>query len=107
MAQLSYQQIGDGTDITFAAVGGSGDTVAYDSRGFLQFKNTNGSTRVITLAVPGTNHGTATPDLAVTIAATTGEEYIKVTSDMVDPTTGLIAISYSATSGVTVAAMRA
>lgn len=106
MATLAYQQIGDGADITFAAVGGSGDVVPFDDRGFLEFKNTNGSTRTVTIAIPGTNHGTATPDLAVVVAATTGIEKIKMTADMVDMSTGMISISYSATADLTVAAQR-
>lgn len=106
MALLSYQTIADGNDITFAAVTAGGDTVPFDDRGFLEFKNTNGATRTITVAIPGTVHGTAIPDLAVTIGATTGNEKIKVTRDMIDPATGLISITYSADAGVTVAAQR-
>lgn len=106
MALLSYQTIGDGADITFAAVGASGDTVQYDERGFLEFKNTNASTRTITFAIPGTIHGTAVPDLAVTIAATTGNEKVKVTQDMIDPSDGLIHVTYSDPADVTVAAQR-
>jgi hypothetical protein len=106
MALLSYQTIGDANDITFAAVAAGGDTVPFDDRGFLEFKNTNGSTRTITIAIPGTVHGTAIPDLAFTIGATTGNEKVKVTKDMIDPSTGLISVTYSADSGVTVAAQR-
>lgn len=106
MALLEYQQIGDGTDITFGAVGGSGDTVTYDERGFLEFKNTNASPRNVTIAIPGTIHGTAIPDLTVNVAGTSGNEKIKVTSDMVDPSTGVIAVTYDATAGLTVAAVR-
>lgn len=106
MAQLAIQQIGDGNDITFAAVGGSGDTVAFDDRTFLEFRNTNGSSRTVTIAIPGTVHGTAIPDLAVVVGATTGIEKIKLTPDMVDPSSGNIAISYSATTDLTVAAQR-
>lgn len=106
MALLAAQTIGDGVDITFAAVAAGGDTCVYDDRAFLEFKNTNASTRTITVAIPGTIHGTAIPDLAVVIGATTGNEKIKLTSDMVDPATGLIAITYSADAGVTVALQR-
>lgn len=106
MALLSAQQIGDGVDITFAAVAAGGDTCVFDDRAFLEFKNTNAATRVITVAIPGTIHGTAIPDLAVTIAATTGNEKIKLTPDMVDPATGLIAITYSTDVNVTVALQR-
>lgn len=106
MAQLAFQQIGDGNDITFAAVGGAGDTVAFDDRGFLEFKNTDAASRTVTIAIPGSVHGTAVPDLAVVVAATTGVEKIKLTPDMVDPSSGNIAITYSATANLTVAAQR-
>jgi hypothetical protein len=106
MAQLAFQQIGDGNDITFAGVGGSGDTVPYDERGFLEFKNTNAASRTVTIAIPGTVHGTAVPDLAVVVAANTGIEKIKLTPDMVDLSSGLISITYSATADLTVAAQR-
>lgn len=106
MALLTAQQVGDGVDITFAAVTAGGDTCVYDDRAFLEFKNTNGATRTITVAIPGAIHGTAIPDLAVVIAATTGEERIKLTPDMVDPATGLINLTYSADAGVTVALLR-
>ena len=107
MALLSYQQIGDGVDITFGAVAAAGDTVPYDDRGFVEFKNTNVATRTITFAIPGTVHGTAIPDLAVTIGATAGNEKVKVTQDMVDPSDGLIHVTYSSSgTDVTVAAQR-
>ncbi len=106
MAALAIQQIGDGTDITFGAVGGSGDTVAFDDRAFLEFKNTNAASRTVTVAIPGTVHGTAVPDLAVVVAANTGVEKIKLTPDMVDLTSGVIVITYSATAGLEVAAQR-
>jgi hypothetical protein len=106
MALLTPQAIGDGVDITFAAVAVGGDTCVYDERAFLEFKNTNASTRTITVAIPGTIHGNAIPDLAVVIGATTGNEKIKLTPDMVDPATGLISITYSADAGVTVALQR-
>lgn len=106
MAQLAFQQIGDGVDITFAAVGVSGDTVAFDDRGFVEFRNTNAAARTVTVAIPGTVHGTAVPDLAVIVAATTGIEKIKLTPDMVDPVSGNIAMTYSATADLTVAAQR-
>ena len=106
MAQLAIQQIGDGADPAFSAVGGAGDTVAFDDRTFLEYRNTDAATRTVTVAIPGTTHGTAVPDLAVVVPATTGVKRIKLTPDMVDPTTGNIALSYSATANLTVAALR-
>jgi hypothetical protein len=106
MANLAIQQIGDGVDITFGAVGGAGDTIDFDDRTFLEYKNTDAATRTVTVAIPGTVHGTAIPDLAVIVAATTGVEKIKLTPDMVDPSNGKINITYSATANLTAAAQR-
>ena len=100
------QQIGDGVDITFAAVAAGGDTCAFDDRAFLEYKNTNAATRTITVAIPGTIHGTAIPDVAVVIAATTGNEKIKLTQDMIDPADGVIHVTYSSDVNVTVALQR-
>ena len=77
MALLSYQTYGSYTGAlpTFGAASTS-DTIAPNERGFLWYKSTQGTTEVITVVVPGTTFGQNNPDIAVTIAATTGEEVI-------------------------------
>ena len=107
MALLSYQQIGiTGPAITPVTPAAS-DTIAPDERGFLLYENTNAATRDITVVVPGTLYGQARPDIVRTIAATTGRALIgPLVADLADPTTGLITITTSAQTGVTVAACR-
>lgn len=107
MALLTPQQITiTGAAITPVAASAS-DTVKPDSRLFLLYKNTNAATRDITVVVPGTRFGQPNPDVVITIAATTGEEFIgPITRDFADPVTGLATITTSAQTGLTVAAVR-
>jgi hypothetical protein len=91
---------------TFAAAA-SGDTAKTGSGYFLVVRNTNAATRTVTIAVPGnTSYGEAMPDKAYVVAATTGEEWIPLLDDYRDPTTGLAAISYTATTDVTRAVVK-
>lgn len=107
MALLSPQQITiTGTDITYGAANAS-DTLVPDERAYLHYKNTNASTRTVTVVVPGTTFGQANPDVAVTLGATTGDEKIgPLPASLADPATGLITVTVSATAGVTVALCR-
>jgi len=107
MALLTPQQIAiTGPAVTHDPAGAS-DTIRPDGRVFLWYKNTNGATRNITVVVPGSEYGQARPDIVATIAATTGEELIgPLPRDLADPTTGLITVTTSAQTGLTVAAVR-
>ena len=109
MALLAPQQIKiTGPSITLAAAN-STDTVVPDERVFLWYKNTNAATRTITLVTPTKldQFGQNLPDVVVTIAATTGEELIgPITQDFLDPATGVATVTLSATTNVTVAAVR-
>jgi len=107
MALLTPQQIAiTGPAVTLAAASAS-DTIRPDGRVYLWYKNTNGATRDIVVVVPGTTYGQARPDITVTIAATTGEKLIgPLPRDLADPTTGLITVTTSAQTGLTVAAVR-
>jgi len=107
MALLTAQQVAiTGLSPSFASATAS-DTIVPDERVFLYYKNTNAATRDITVVVPATTFGQNNPDVASTIAATTGEERIgPMVPGLADPTTGLITITLSATPGVTVAAVR-
>ena len=107
MALLSHQQVTiTGATITLGAAGAT-DTVAPDDRLFLWYKNTNAATRDITVVVPGTYYAQNLPDVVVTIAATTGEELIgPIDRRLADPTTGLVTITTSAQTNLTVAAVK-
>lgn len=108
MALLAPQQIQiTGPAITLAAAAGGGDTVAPNDRLFLWVKNASGSPITVTVVVPGTYFGQALPDVAVSVPATTGERMIgPLDSRLADPSTGVISITYSAVTSVTVAAVK-
>lgn len=73
----------------------------------LVVKNTNGATRDLTLATPGTAHGLAIADATITIPATTGERYVPVPHTGFTGADGLVPLTWSATTGVTFAVIRA
>lgn len=111
MALLALQSIvaaGLAPTTTSAAAGG--DTVALasatDDRSYLQVTNGGGSPITVTLADPGVtpagNSGTATAQ-SVAAGAT---KLFPLNPALVNASTGVISISYSAVTTVTVAAIR-
>ncbi len=60
-----------------------------------------------TLVVPGSVYGQARPDVAYSIGTTSNRLIGPLTSDLADPTTGLVTINLSATTNVTEAAIAA
>lgn len=66
-------------------------------------KNTNGATRDLTLATPGTYLGLPAPDSTITIPATTGEKLVLVPSQGFTGADGLVPLTWSATTGVSFA----
>lgn len=107
MALLTAQSITvSGLSPTYASAGGSGDTVAPGDDVFLHVKNAEGSPTTVTLVRPGTSYGVANPDPTVTVAATTGSQFIYLPREFADPTTGLVSITYSSVTSLTVAVLR-
>ncbi len=94
-----------GVALTFNAAAGGGDRVPPGCT--LIIKNTNAGTITVTLATPAVFDG----DLAVadrvsnTVAATTGINGLKVPNTDIyrDPSDGLVALTWSLTSGVSFA----
>lgn len=108
MATLTYKQpVIGGTDPAFAAAAGGGDKVPPNDHGYLHVKNGGGSPITVTVLVPGnTKYGLANPDPTISVPATTGERIIgPFPADMADPADGLVAITYSGVTTVTVAAI--
>lgn len=106
MATLSYQKarIGGGT-VTMAAANGGGDKVAPNPRGALLVHNGDGSSKTVTVVVPGnTKFGQANPDVAVSVPAGADRLIGPFPSDLAGDD-GLVAITYSAVTSVTVAAV--
>lgn len=106
MAQLAYQPISqDGDAVTPVAATVSGDTILHDKRGFLWVKNASGATITATVVVPGTEYGQARADIAVSVPAGSDRFVGPLVLDLAD-TDGLIDVTYSAVTSVTVAAVR-
>lgn len=102
MALLSPQAVDvDGLKPTFTAAAGGGDTITPGEDLVLVVTNGDASAKTVTLVRPGTEYGQANPDVARSIPA--GETwYFKVPREFAD-TDGLIDITYSAVTSVTVA----
>jgi hypothetical protein len=97
-----------GTNPGFVAANAGGDTMQYQPNSFLHVRNASGSSVTVTVVVPGnTEFGVAQPDPTVSVPATTGERLIRLTQGLVDPATGLINVTYSAVTSVTVAVISA
>lgn len=108
MATLSYSQIAiAGTLKATTAASAGGDKVAPNDRGFLEVANGGGSSITVTIAVPGnTKYGQAAPDVAVAVANGTTRRIGPFPADLADPSDGLVAITYSGVTSVTVEALQ-
>jgi len=111
MAALTIQTMTPaGLAATTQAAAGGGDTVTLgsptDTTVFLEVTNGGGSPITVTLADPGTTPaGNTTTAPANSVAAGATKKFPLLPS-LVNPTTNSIAISYSAVTSVTVAAIR-
>ncbi len=108
MALLATQQIDrDGLNATYVAAAAGGDTAAPDDRAFLHVKNGGASPVTVTLVTPGTVSGLAISDTTVSVAAG-GAQFIPLYPSLYrDPSSGLVSITYSGVTSVTVAVIRA
>lgn len=106
MATLALQDISpDGDALTLSAAAGGGDSVPHDTRAFLWIKNGGGSPITATIVVPGTEYEQARPDIAVTVPAGADRLVGPLVYDLAD-TDGLIDVTYSGVTSVTVGAIR-
>lgn len=108
MAAIAHQSTGfAGTNITYAAANGGGDTTNPDDRVFLLVKNGGGAPINVTITVAGTSFEQANPDVVVSVP-NGGEKFIGPLNDGVtgSDTFGVVLIAYSAVTSVTVAAVR-
>ena len=107
MATLAYSRIQiAGTLKATTAASAGGDKVAPNDHGFLEVNNGGGSSITVTVAVPGnTKYGQAAPDVAVAIAAGANKRIGPFPVDLADPSDGLVAITYSGVTSVTVEAL--
>lgn len=110
MALLAPQAVSKtGAAIVFtAATSGPGDTFVPNSRGVLIIKNASGGSITATIVIPGnTEFNQAQPDIAVVVTAAGEFAVGPFPQSAADPITGLITITYSAVTSVTVAYLSA
>lgn len=108
MATLSPQSVvSTGLNPSYAAATGGGDAIPADGRTFLHVKNGDSSSHTVTIAsVAVARAGLAVANLAVAVPAGAERMIAIDPTGYADPTTGLAAITYSAVTSVTVAAVR-
>jgi hypothetical protein len=107
MAALTTQTATpEGTTLTMSAASGGGDTFVPGSSTCLLVRNGDASSKTVTVVVPGTKYGQANPDIPVVVAAGAIAILGPYSSDLVDPTDGQVDVTYSATTSVTVAAVK-
>lgn len=104
--QTMQDVLTSGAASAYTAAAAGGDTFPYDPNGFIHIKNGSGVSITATVVVPGTLYGQAIADIPRVITAG-ADALIKMAQGMVDPATGLISVTYSAVTSVTVAALRA
>lgn len=107
MALLAPQQIQiTGLEMATQAAAGGGDTLEPGDDIFLEVHNGDASDKTVTVVVPGTEYGQNRPDIAVVVTAGERRKIGPFPRDLADPTTGLVNITYSAVTSVTVALCR-
>lgn len=83
-----------------------GDTVAVDGPGVcLLVRNADASAKTVTVVRPGSTYGTADPDIPVVVGAGNMAVIGPLPADFADAN-GLIALTYSAVTSVTVGVFR-
>lgn len=107
MATLAYvQPTITGTNPAFQAAAGGGDKIPPNDNGYLHVKNGGGSSINVTVVVPGnTQFAQAQPDVVVAVPAGADRIIGPFPAVLADPADGLVAITYSGVTSVTVAAI--
>lgn len=95
-----------GTALVMGAAAGGGDTIHAGEHTAVIVTNGGVGSITVTVVVPGnTDHGQAEPDVPVTVAAGATKILGPFDADLEDPTDGLIDITYSGVTSVTVGAI--
>lgn len=108
MALLTVQDVTRaGVAQTYAAVAAS-DTFANNGKCFVHVKNAGGSSDTVGFTAFNTVDGAAVAGKTVTVGATTGDKMIGPFPPEIynDPETGLMTITHSFTTSVTIAVLR-
>jgi hypothetical protein len=107
MAALTDRQVKiTGTTIPLGAASAGGDTVKPGDRRIVLVRNGGGSPINVTIVVPGNDkYGNARPDIVRAVAAGAVEAFGPFPADLADSVDGLIDITYSGVTSVTVDAL--
>lgn len=107
MATLAYHQVAiAGTDPAPAAAAGGGDKIAPNDRGALLYANGSGADITVTVVVPGNDkYGSARPDRDVVVTAGESRLIGPFPADLAG-TDGLVAITYSGVTSLTVSGIQ-
>lgn len=95
-----------GTAVTLAAATAGGDTMAPGSTSCLLVRNADVAAKTVTVVVPGNLYGQPIPDIPVVVAAGGTALIGPFPSEFAGSATGVLDITYSAVTSVTVAAIR-
>jgi hypothetical protein len=108
MALLTYQQIKTtGMKPEPVNADPAGDTIPPDNGGLLYYKNASAGLITITIATPGnTKYGAAIPNIDVPVAAGADGVIGTLPFDLGDFGDGLVHLTYSSATSLTVAALR-
>jgi len=106
--RLTAQQIvNTGLAPTYAAAASAGNDFANDGRVFLHVKNTSGNDITVTIATPRKVDGLDVAEDTVSVVKTTGEKFIGPFSpETFNQVGGLVYVTYSAVTNVSVALFR-
>lgn len=92
---------------SFAAASTDGNTFTNDGRTFIEIKNTSGVTVTATIVTQVTVGGNAVADKTVTVPPTTGDVVVgPFLPEIYNDSTGATTVTWSATSGVTMAVLK-
>lgn len=105
MALLSAQAPNiAGAAMTYSAVNSS-DTFVPGNNVYLHVK-TVGTGATVTVVVPGTIYGQARADVATVLSTNVDRIFGPFVADLADPSTGVVTVSFSATTAITSALLQ-
>lgn len=106
MATLNYVTANHlGTVVPFANASAGGDKVAPDPRGAILVRNADTTATTVTVVVPGSAYGQERPDYTVVVASGDTAAIGPLPYDLIGAD-GLVSVTYSKVTALTVAAVR-
>lgn len=107
MAELTVQNIVvTGLEATFASAAGGGDTFRNDGKTLLEVVNGSGADITVTITTPATAGGIAIDNPAIVVTAGERRHIGPFEPALFNNSSGLVAITYSGVTSLTIAALR-